>query len=292
MAGTNTRFEEFLASEIKRYRGVYIPVKAGILRRALVRKLVCSKIHPNPDDEFCMPGIGPNYEIISRYETEIRDARMHSQKEDFKERLIVEKIRPDGYMLLNGHHRWAAAVRSSLRSVPVKVVNLTNESDVKRTLEKSTSTKRVTMDLDEVVMAGEGAAEKNPGFSFGSMYREKIRLGIPALSRYLNNKGYDLWVYSAEYHSPEYIQQLFRRYHVHVKGIVTGAGRKRKGEAETQERMNRLFENHYTDTYHIDERAVVHINSGRKEFEEFPLSGEQEAWSGEIMDVFDRFTGK
>ena len=32
MAGSNTAFEEYIAEEIKQYKGVYVPVKAGILR--------------------------------------------------------------------------------------------------------------------------------------------------------------------------------------------------------------------------------------------------------------------
>ena len=52
MAG-NTAFEEFIAEEIKQYKGVYVPVKAGLLRRALIRWAPCDKLHPNPDDEFC-----------------------------------------------------------------------------------------------------------------------------------------------------------------------------------------------------------------------------------------------
>ena len=64
MAG-NTQFEEFIAEEIKTLKGVYVPVKAGILRRALIRSTRCDKLHPNPDDEFCKPKVGPNYGIIS-----------------------------------------------------------------------------------------------------------------------------------------------------------------------------------------------------------------------------------
>ena len=67
MAGGNTRFQEFLAQEVKKYKGIYVPVKAGLLKRVLVREVPLKKIHPNPDDEFCAPEVGPNNEIVSKY---------------------------------------------------------------------------------------------------------------------------------------------------------------------------------------------------------------------------------
>lgn len=286
MAGTKTQFEEFLDAEVQKYRGVYVPVKSGLLRRMLTRTCARKKLHPNPDDEFCMPGIGPNYEIIGRYEQDIRNARKHSQKDTFSDRLIIERIRPDGYMILNGHHRWAAAMRCGIGSLPVQLVNLTSIADIRKALDQSTSTKRVTMDLDEVVMAGDGKAEKALPFPFGLIYRERIRLGIPALSRMLSNKGIDLWIYTSRYYAPEYLQHLMKLYHVYVRGVVTGVGPQRKGEAEDHAKMNQLLTSHYADTYHIDGRAIVHINSSRKDFEEAALSGEPETWSREIMDFF------
>ena len=110
MAGGNTAFDQFIADEVKKYKGVYAPVKAGILRRALIRWAPCDRLHPNPDDEFCSPKVGPNYRIISEYMNSFRLARHHT-KQYCEEPLIVEKIRPDGYLILNGHHRWAAALR-------------------------------------------------------------------------------------------------------------------------------------------------------------------------------------
>ena len=122
MAGTNTAFEEFIAEEIKQYKGVYVPVKAGLLRRALIRWAPCDKLHPNPDDEFCSPKVGPNYRIVSEYMDSFRRERLHS-KRYCEEAVTVEKIRPDGYLILNGHHRWAAAIKYGLSKVRATIMN-------------------------------------------------------------------------------------------------------------------------------------------------------------------------
>ena len=59
MTVQSSGFQEYLAEEIKKYGGVMIPVKAGLMERLLVKEAEIKKLHPNPDDEFCMPGIGP-----------------------------------------------------------------------------------------------------------------------------------------------------------------------------------------------------------------------------------------
>ena len=61
------KFESFLADEVSKVKGVYYPLKAGFLRMAFVRSVSCSKLHPNPNDEFCDPEIGPSFRIISDY---------------------------------------------------------------------------------------------------------------------------------------------------------------------------------------------------------------------------------
>ena len=91
MAGTGTAFDEFVAEEVKKYKGIYVPVKAGVLRRALIRWAPLSKLHPNPDDEFCMPKVGPNYRIISQYMESFRLERLHS-KDYCEEPLTVARI--------------------------------------------------------------------------------------------------------------------------------------------------------------------------------------------------------
>ena len=60
-----TREEEFIYEEVKKYEGISVPVKAGFLERLLVQSVSCNKLHPNPDDEFCIPSVGPSFSIVS-----------------------------------------------------------------------------------------------------------------------------------------------------------------------------------------------------------------------------------
>ena len=63
----DTHLENFIEEEVGKVKGVYYPVKAGFLRRLLTTKASLSKLHPNPNDEFCSPKVGPNYTVFSEY---------------------------------------------------------------------------------------------------------------------------------------------------------------------------------------------------------------------------------
>ena len=300
MSDDRSRFDSFLADELQRYKGVAVPVRASGLRRLLARKLPIRKLHPNPDDEFCLAGIGPNYGIISEYMQMYR----HYQSEgvhtvetntyvslverDVKEPLIVEKIRPSGYMILNGHHRWAAAYRLGMKRVRTKVVNLTHEADVRRYLSKSTHQRRVAFDLDEVVFNAKRGetAEKRLPLPLSLRYTEPLRLGIPALFRFLDKKGYDVWVYTARYESDEHVRHFFLAYHAPVTGVITGVNRKAAGD---REKMEQSLKSQYTETVHIDGDTVLRVFADTGCFEEYTCSGEASSWSREMMDIVGAF---
>ncbi len=288
MLNSNTEFQEFVKSEIKKYKGVYVPVKASKLERRLVKKLSCKKLHPNPADEFCFEKIGPSFRIISEYEKKFRHA-LSNGEEPFDDRLIVEKMSPDGYLLLNGHHRWAAAMKVDIKRVPVEIVNITHEADIKKMLGESTREKRVTFDLDEVIFAQQqDDCEQMKKISVSGAYKERIRLGVPALFHFFHTLGYDVWVFSSNYYSMEYIQKLFRKYSVSVDGIVTGTSRKTE-EADQLKKIDDLMSKKYKETVNVDNEQVVRIIPSIKDFEQYELKGRDGIWSESVMNVVEGF---
>lgn len=291
MAAPRTQFQTFLAEEVAKVKGVYYPVKTNLFKRAFTKKLRISSLHPNPDDEFCDPEIGPNNEIISRYVKDythfLGDAASGFVRSGIAEPIIVEKTMPDGYMILNGHHRWAAAIRSGLHTISAKIVNLTQEKDILEIMKKTGRNQRVTLDLDEVVFsAGEGGSFEKPlRFPLNRIYKERIRSGIPAVLHSLDQKGYDIWVYTAQYCSVDYIRYLFRHYHLPVTGIITGA--RRKGTAEQVANVRGQFEKKYSVSLNIDGKSVMRIVRDTKEYEEKPLSGSAASWSREVVEAIE-----
>lgn len=105
-----TQFEQQLYDMIRSQNGIYHPVKASLSERLLTKEVSLDKLHPNPDDAFSMEEVGPSMRIISEYTKQFREA-IDKNQSPVEEPIIVKKLRPDGYMILNGHHRWAAAMK-------------------------------------------------------------------------------------------------------------------------------------------------------------------------------------
>ena len=285
-----SKLQSFIAEEINKVQGIAVPVHASILERALVRKAACENLHPNPEDEFCDPAIGPSEEIIRRYEEGYRFIQRHSlaraSDEGVTELLDVQKIYPSGYMILNGHHRWIAALHAGIPKIPIHIVNLTTAKDIRRMMEQARHSKRLTMDLDEVVFASgtQEQAEKPVIFPFNRVYRERISLGIPALISFFQFRGYDVWVYTAGNYSPDYIRKLLKLHRIQVTGIITGTGRKGKAYHQEMVDMQKQMMAKYTDTIHLDHEKILKINHQTKDHQEIPVPAKG-TWAAEVMEL-------
>ena len=223
----------------------------------------------------------------------IIQSRNHAT-EIWKDPIIVEKVYPDGYMILNGHHRWGAAVQTNFNPLAISIVNLTQETDIERMLSRSRHNKRVTLDLDEVIFCqGEDEpAEKPLPFPYNRFYKERIRCGIPALLHYLSKLDYDVWVYTAKYYSFEYIRAFFRHYSVRLDGIITGTARKAEKHEEENKRVETMLRNRYEETLMIDQSMVVRTGQIGKRYEVFQFEAEPSEWSQAVMDVVQKLSRK
>ena len=284
-----TQLAEFVEKDLDKQKGVYIPVRAGLLERLFVRKAPVNRLHPNAEDEFSMDSVGPSYRIIGEYETKFREA-LRLERRVFDEPLTVEKLQPNGYLLLNGHHRWAAAMRCGIKRVPIKIINCATESDIKTILEKSVHDKRVAIDLDEVIFRSSDyqyLEKKAFSFPMSLRFKQRIRLGVPALFYYLVKHGYDIWVYAADYYSIDDIQKFFKTYSVHVDGIITGVGKLEQNRSASEQRMQELIANKYSMTLHIDNDTVIETHSRTKEFEEYDINASEEEWSKKTIAIIE-----
>ena len=284
-----TDLEIFIEQEAQKSRNTGVPVKASFIERLFVRKKSIKKLHPNPEDEFCFPDIGPNMQIISSYVAQYK-TNIDRGERLMDEPLYVQKIRPSGYMILNGHHRWAAAIRLGIRSVPISIVNGVFEADIKMILEASKHEKRATLDLDEVVFAQKDDVyvEKRRGIPVYGLQKKRLRQGIPAVIKNLKVRGFDVWVYSAGYYSIDDIKRFFKHYGVIVDGIITGMKKKSAKAAASGNRITDLLANRYKTTLHFDRDLLIMTGGSRGDFVEEELDCSPDTWSGAVMDAVDR----
>ena len=99
---------DIIQSDLKKYKDIHIPLKASPIEQYLVKKLYPYHLHVNPEDDFTSDKIGPSRTIINNYVNQMQVFPL-GKKGSF-EPLIVEKMYPDGYLIINGHHRLAAAL--------------------------------------------------------------------------------------------------------------------------------------------------------------------------------------
>ena len=281
-----TEFEKKIYDDVQKQKGTSFTVKASLLERLLVRKTACSNLHPNAEDEFTFENVGPSMRIIGEYEEKFRYNQRHNQP-IFDDALIVEKLHPKGYLLLNGHHRWAAAMRCQIKKVPIKIVNLAQDSDIKKILENSKHDKRVTLDLDEVIFRSDNDkyVEAVPKFRL-IKFKKKLKLGVPALFHYLSKQGYDIWVYSAQYYSIDDIQRFFRAYSVHVDGIITGTEKRKASNSASAVQREKMIAAKYKQTLHIDNDMVLMTGGveGAK-YKKYDLNVPADEWSRKAIDI-------
>ena len=281
-----TEFEQKIYDDVQQQKGTSFTVKASLLERLIVKKTACTNLHPNADDEFTFETVGPSMRIIGEYEQKFRNALKHNQ-DPLDDPLIVEKLHPKGYLLLNGHHRWAAAMRCQIKKVPIKIVNLAQDSDIEKILENSKHDKRVTLDLDEVIFRGDKDkfVEKVPKFRL-IKFKQKLKLGVPALFHYLSKQGYDIWVYSAKYYSIDDIQRFFRAYSVHVDGIITGTEKRKASNSASAVQREKMIASKYKQTLHIDNDMVLATGDidGAK-YKKYELNVPDDQWSRKAIDV-------
>lgn len=276
-------FEKLLAEEVEKYNNQSFPVKANILERAIIRRVPISKVHPNPDDEFCKPNVGPNYSIISDYIYRIGTGGDFVKTDSAFASIIVEKIHPDGYKILNGHHRWAAYYKLGKKYVPVKLVNLTSQEDLERLLAASVHNKRVLIDCDQVIFRESGEMENELFFPLNRIYKERIRQGIPGLFHFFASEGYDIWLFTERLNSLEYMKNLFKLYHAEITGIITGDKRIPELNPIVAKSIDDMFNNKYQLTLHIYNDKLYWVDRTAKVSKAFDL--EDENWTTTIKNI-------
>ena len=111
-----------IKKDVEAYSGKRQMVRASIIDIMTVRHLSPDQMHANPDDDFVNPKVGPNEQIIEKYIEEAKHDMMAGEM-SFDEAIMVAKLDNGEYMIVNGHHRWAAALKVGLKEVRVVVVN-------------------------------------------------------------------------------------------------------------------------------------------------------------------------
>ena len=144
---------------------------------------------------------------------------------------------------------------------------------------------RVSFDLDEVLFVLPGTHKTEPAlrWPFNLIFKERLRLGTPALINRLQELGYEVWVYTSSFRSEKYIKKLFRHYGVRFDGIVNGRRHMKEVQRDKKELLPQKLPNHYRISLHIDDETIV-CNLGRQYgYNVYQLEAQDDDWMEKII---------
>jgi len=144
---------------------------------------------------------------------------------------------------------------------------------------------RVSFDLDEVLFVDPKThkTEKELGFPFNLIYKERLRQGTPELVWELQIMGYEVWVYTSSFRSERYIRGLFRHYGVKFDGIVNGERHLREVQRDNKTTLPQKLPSRYRISLHVDDEAVICSMGAQYGFRTYQLDAQDDDWKEKII---------
>ena len=149
---------------------------------------------------------------------------------------------------------------------------------------------RISFDLDDVLFVSPEKYETEPPlrFPYNRLFPDRLRKGTPELIRALQERGYEVWVYTSSYRTESYLRALFRAYGIHFDAIVNA----QRHKAEVQRGHTRLLPqklpNFYHIALHIDDEKVVQENARHYGYRVMRVYEPDENWVEKVLREADR----
>lgn len=144
---------------------------------------------------------------------------------------------------------------------------------------------RISFDLDEVLFVSPKThkTEAELRFPFKYIYKERLRLGTPALIHELQERGFSIWVYTSSFRSEKYIRRLFGHYGVFFDGIINGERHLKEVQGSRGETAPSKLPTRYNISLHIDDENSVIANGRSHGFAVFQLDAPDDEWTQKII---------
>lgn len=149
---------------------------------------------------------------------------------------------------------------------------------------------RVSFDLDDVLFVApeKYATEPALSFPFKRLFSERLRKGTPKLIHALQERGFEVWIYTSSYRTQAYLRALFRAYGVRFDGIVNAQRHLKEVQRDRKECLPQKLPNFYRISLHIDDENVVRENAARYGYRVFRVYEPDEHWVEKVLDEAER----
>ena len=114
---------------------------------------------------------------------------------------------------------------------------------------------RISFDLDDVLFVSPKRYETEPAphFPFNLLFKDRLRKGTVKLIHELQQRGFEVWVYTSSFRSEQYIRSLFQRYGVKIDQIVNGQRHEQEVQRGRKTRLPQKMPNLYHISLHVDD---------------------------------------
>ena len=144
---------------------------------------------------------------------------------------------------------------------------------------------RVSFDLDEVLFVSPETHKTEPPlvFPLDHIFKERLRLGTPALIRELQELGFEVWIYTSSFRSEKYIRRLFRCYGVRLDGVVNAERHLREVQRNNRTPQPQKMPSRYRISLHVDDEAVVCSRGREYGYSSYRLNAQDDDWKEKIV---------
>lgn len=145
---------------------------------------------------------------------------------------------------------------------------------------------RISFDLDDVLFVSPEKYETEPElrFPYNRLFPDRLRKGTPALIHALQERGYEVWIYTSSYRTEVYLRALFRAYGVHFDQIVNGQRHEKEVQRGRTQMLPQKLPNFYHISLHVDDEKAVEKNGRLFGFRTWRVFEPDEHWSEKLLD--------
>ena len=144
---------------------------------------------------------------------------------------------------------------------------------------------KISFDLDDVLFVPPETYETEPVPRFlpRRLFPERLRKGTPELIHTLQERGYDVWIYTSSHRTERYLRTLFRAYGIRFNGIVNAMRHEREVQRARKERLPQKLPNYYRIALHIDDEMVICSMGSQYGFRTYHLDAQDDDWKDKII---------
>ncbi len=149
---------------------------------------------------------------------------------------------------------------------------------------------RVSFDLDETLFIDPKISEieKEFGFIWKVLYKERLRKGFLELAAELRKNKIEIWIYTTSFRSIGYIKRYFKKYGIKFDGIVNGAIHQQKVQGNKLEVQPSKYPPRFKIDLHIDDDKSVKANGDTLGFKTLILEQSDRSWTEKVLNLVKR----